>query len=76
MFDPSKDYVRQHQRNLQREAQHQLDSNDRPWEHQNNPLLRRQRRHLRQLVILLGLAAVAVIVMLVLFSSGSSAPAA
>jgi hypothetical protein len=68
MFDPSKDYVRQHERSLQREAQHQIDSSDRPWEHGKNPLLRRQRNHPRQLLILVGFAIVVSIVLFVLFS--------
>ena len=42
--------------------------NDGPWEHQNDPLLRKHRKPLRQFFILMGIAAVLAVGLMVLMS--------
>lgn len=72
MYDPGKDFVRQHEQQMRRQAQERMDTSGRPWEHQDSRLLRRFRNPLRQFLILIGIVAVLLIVLMVL--SGLSGP--
>jgi hypothetical protein len=67
VYDPGKDYVRRFERKLRREALQRMDESGRPWEHQDNPLLRRYRNPARQLLIMLGIAAVSALIFVFLF---------
>jgi hypothetical protein len=64
-LDEGKDFVRQHQR---RQAQQRFDSSDRPWELQNDPLLRRPRLSLRLYFTYMGIAVLLVIGLVFLLS--------